>query len=116
VVFFFSRRTALAVLGVPFAYLLCLWGMAVLYQLPLLVTKQGRALWCARQSVLLMLDNPAFTVVICFVIIVVAGLSVATWLAVALWTPVWLAAVSQSALRELMAKYESGEGEQGGTG
>lgn len=117
-VFFLSRRSFLALLGVPFLYLLCLWGMAVVYQVPLLTERQGRALWCARQSVLLVLDNPLFTVVMCSVIILVVALSAATWLALAVWTPVWLAAVSQSAFRELRAKYEAvqEEGTEGADG
>ncbi|MGQ9525850.1 MAG: hypothetical protein ACUVTZ_13575 [Armatimonadota bacterium] len=109
-VFFLTRNTAVALLGVPFAYLVCLWMMAMLYQLPLLASKQRGALWCARQSVLLMLDNTVFTVSICLVIIVVVGFSAVTWLALALWTPVWVAVVSQSALCELTAKYDALEG------
>lgn len=117
-VFFLSRRSVLAVLGAPFLYLLCLWGMAVVYQVPLLTARRGRVLWCAKQSVLLVLDNPLFTVVMCSVIILVVALSAATWLALAVWTPVWLAAVSQSAFRELTAKYEAvqKEGTEGADG
>jgi uncharacterized membrane protein YesL len=92
---------------VPLLYLALFWLMMALYQFPLLVGQSMPPVRCVKQASLLVLDNPLFTLLMVFVIIVVAGLSAVTRLPLVLVLPVWLAVVAESAFRELLRKYEA---------
>ncbi|MGC8832670.1 MAG: hypothetical protein ACP5R4_01345 [Armatimonadota bacterium] len=96
-------RTGAVVLG----YLSILWVLSQIYQLPLLLEKRRSVLWGVKQSVLLVLDNPLFTLGIAAVIMVSVWLSAAIRLPLILWLPVWISVLQRTALRELLRKYEA---------
>lgn len=94
-------RTGAVVLG----YLSVLWVLSQIYQLPLLLEKRRSVLWSIKQSVLLVLDNPLFTLGIAAVIMVSVCLSAAIRLPLVLWLPVWISVLQRTALSELLRKY-----------
>jgi len=103
-----SRAWALRTGAVVLGYLGILWVLSQIYQLPLLLEKRRSVLWSVKQSVLLVLDNPLFTLGIAAVIMVSVWVSAAIRLPLVLWLPVWLSVLQRSALRELLEKkYEA---------
>lgn len=88
-----------------FLYLSAFWGLTTLYQWPLLLEQQVGAWQAVRRSVLLVLDNLAFSLGLGLVVLV---LSVLSWLTAVGGVLVWaggLAILLTQATRELLRKY-----------
>jgi hypothetical protein len=106
----------LRLLAIPFAYLLLFWLSSQLYQFPLLILRGRSPARAFGQAHLLALANPAFTGVLAFVMILLAGLSLVVWLLPVLVMPVWTASVGYCALEALLRKYEGLEPPEGHEG
>lgn len=103
--FYLTRGGVLTVLGVLFVYLMLVWCMSGLYHYPLLVEQRASALKILKRGFLLSVDNPRFTSSLFFVIIVLTGVGMVTFLGMPLLYAGVVGIIEMRALRALFVKY-----------
>jgi len=100
-----QRLPVLVVVGAAFGYLLAFWGLACLYQWPLLVEQELTPLAAAKKSALLVLDNFLFTLAVGVVVLLLTVVCWATVLGGALLWAGMTAMLLTQLTRELLRKY-----------
>lgn len=104
--FYVTRSHPVAVVvGAVFGYLLAFWGVACLYQWPLLVEQELSPAAAVKKSALLVLDNFGFTALLA---VFLAVLTAVLWVTVIGGTLLWAGGTAMfltQATRELLRKY-----------
>jgi hypothetical protein len=102
---FEHRSPVLTVVGAFFGYLLAFWGLASLYQWPLLSELDDPPLLVVKKSALLVLDNFGFSLAVGAVCLV---LTVVMWASAVGGVLLWAGAmgmIQTQAVRELLRRY-----------
>lgn len=100
-----QRLPVLVVVGAAFGYLLAFWGLASLYQWPLLVEQELTPVAAVKKSALLVLDNFFFTLAVGVMALLLTAICWVTMLGgVLLWAGMTAMLLTQ-VTRELLRKY-----------
>lgn len=95
----------LRILSVLFIYVTIAWVLSCIYHYPMLIEQNPGALKIVKRGFLLMMDNLAFTAGVFSVIILLAGLCLATLLGLPLLFQGMLSILQTRALRAVFVKY-----------
>ena len=107
--FYFATRASsvLRWTAVPLGYALLFWLLAQPYMLPLLILRPRPAARAARDSFLLAIGNPAYTIGIVLFGTAILAVSFLIWVPLMLITPVWLASIGLCATEALLRRVEA---------